>query len=343
MADYMTDPLEILRMQAQEQAAPTGIMGFLRNPAVRAALMGASQGFAQAAQSGQPGAGYALSQGLAGAAQGVGTWEEQQAKAAAERLKMLMDERRGGGVTDYRYQLDLIAKRIARDKGIPYDEALIEAQQEYAGRGLETQQAVAATRFDYAKQLAEENARLQRELESFKAGQAPSTAAAVAEAETKAKAGATRDVEREQEAEGAIVAEGILESISTDLAKLPSPAALKIEGAKAFFGFDNQEIQTALGNIATNNGLLIEYVKKLPGASTDREFPVFMASAGIAIDESKPAAQRIASARAAQKYFQGIQRRQEERMRKRQPAGSAPAPAPKPSGIRIDANGRIIK
>ena len=71
-----------------------GILGMMRDPRVRAALVGASRGFADVAASGRQGAGLALSQGLAGAAEGAQSWEEQQAKAAAERVNNSLDYRK---------------------------------------------------------------------------------------------------------------------------------------------------------------------------------------------------------------------------------------------------------
>lgn len=70
-----------------------GILGFLRNPAVSAALGGMSRGFTQAAAAGTP-TGLGLATGLAGGVQGLQTWEEQQAKAAAERVNDLIKMRR---------------------------------------------------------------------------------------------------------------------------------------------------------------------------------------------------------------------------------------------------------
>lgn len=77
-------------------AAPkqNGILAFLADPKVRAMLMGASQGFGQAAMNPGMGRTGALAQGLTGAATGLGSWEEQQAKAAAQRVNAMLEQRK---------------------------------------------------------------------------------------------------------------------------------------------------------------------------------------------------------------------------------------------------------
>lgn len=340
MADYMqTDPLEILRMQAQEQAAPpTGIMGFLRNPAIRAALQGASQGFAQAANSGVAGKGYALSQGLAGAAQGVGTWEEQQAKAAAERLKMMLDDRR-------RMQDEQNASMWNTDTGRRYSLKAEQLKREAAAQGKTLADDVAMQMamdyvdvFPYDQRRAIETLRqnFDREVLGIKQSQkieeeqrAPEVAAAVATAETTAKADAERAAEIDVKVEKADDALRELQGMERDLAKLPSPVGMRLEDIKAYWGAGNADLQTTIGRIKRRSGAMLRYVDRLPGAATDADREVFMASAGIlgSTDPNVSPEQKIGAVRDAIDAYRRLIQKYGNGGQTRQPAATAPKPA----------------
>lgn len=287
-----------------------GILGFLRNPAVSAALGGMSRGFTQAAAAGTP-AGLGLATGLAGGAQAFGAWEEAQAKAAAERVNQIAQARRGE--TDYRYQLGLIAKRLMRDEGMDEESAYIAAQQEMAGRPFEQRGALMDKQ--HSNEIAREfiKDQIAKGQMSYEMGmrlaQEPDIAAAI----EKAKAGATREFELEVGAESADTAVGILSGLESALSGLPSPARIRLEGAKAFFGIGDGQILAKLGQARALSGQMIGYVQKLPGAATDREFPYFMASAGVVADDNEPKEVRLAAAQEAKKYFENIVRRQEKR------------------------------
>lgn len=331
----MADNIGVLPIQYEQ---PQGIMGYLRDPYIRAALAGASQGFAQAAQSGQPGVGYALSQGLAGAAQGGASWEEQQAREAADRVKEMAAARRGE--TDYRYQLNLIAERKMRDDGMSRDDALIAAQQEMAARPFEQRKELAAQGYEQNRGIELLKYKLDNNLEITKRDLDLAYAPQIEASKERAKAEAAVDVERDVESQGAESAIDMMANIKRNLSRLPSPLALKAEGVKAFIGLPDEDIQDALGRISTDYGAMIEYVKKLPGAATDREFPVFMASAGIVVDENLPKERRIAAADQAMRNFEAIIRRQEQRNTKSQ-VPQQPGAKQDRKRIKIDAQGNI--
>lgn len=307
-----------------------GLMGFLRNPAVSAALGGMSQGFTQAALAGtSTGQGWAA--GLAGGAQGIGSWEEAQAKAAAERVNRLAQNRQGE--TDYRYQLSLIAKRYMRDEGMSDQDALIKAQEDMANRSFEQRGQLADK--SYQNQLALEyiKAQLAKGKISYEMAQRLANEPDIAAAVEKAKLGATREQDLEVGAERAETAVGILSGLESALTGLPSPARIKAEGAKAFIGLGDDQILAKLGRVRALSGQMIAYVEKLPGAATDREFPFFMASAGVVADDSEPQPVRLAAVQEARKYFENIIKRQE----KRKSSQGSPAPAAaKPSGGKQD-------
>lgn len=297
-----------------------GMMGFLRNPAVSAALGGMSQGFTQAAINGTS-TGQGLALGLAGGAQGVGSWEEQQAKESAERVNRMAQSRQGQ--TDYRYQLGLIAKRYMRDEGMSEQDALIKAQDDMANRSYEQRGQLADK--SYQNQLALEyiKAELAKGNISYEMAQRLANEPDIAAAIEKAKLGAAREQDLEVGADRAETAVGILSGLESALTGLPSPARIKAEGAKAFIGLGDEQILAKLGRVRALSGQMIAYVEKLPGAATDREFPFFMASAGVVADDSEPQQVRLAAAQEARKYFENIIKRQE----KRKSSQGKPAPA----------------
>lgn len=83
------------------------------------------------------------------------------------------------------------------------------------------------------------------------------------------------------------------------LSKLRGPAGMRAEQAKAWLGFGNPEIQGALGQIQQISGSMLKYVERLPGAATDADREIFMASAGILNDPSSTPQRKIGAANAA--------------------------------------------
>lgn len=128
----------------------------------------------------------------------------------------------------------------------------------------------------------------------------------MAEQRAKGEAKAARDIDVAAKIRNAEDAISELVPLKQALAKLPSPAALKVEGAKAFFGMDNSEIQAALGEIQRISGRMLDYVSRLPGAATEGDREVFMASAGVLNDPNTPASRKIAAADSAIQSYQRL-------------------------------------
>lgn len=131
-------------------------------------------------------------------------------------------------------------------------------------------------------------------------------AAPMAEFKAKGEAKAARDIDIESSVRNAEDAIAELVPLKAALSKLPSPAALRIEGIKAFVGRENKETQAALGEIQRIAGRMLEYVKKLPGAATDADREIFMASAGVLNDPNTPASRKIAAADSAIQSYQRL-------------------------------------
>lgn len=189
-----------------------GILGFLRNPAVSAALGGMSRGFTQAAAAGTP-TGLGLATGLAGGAQAFGAWEEAQAKAAAERVNQIAQARRGE--TDYRYQLGLIAKRLMRDEGMDEESAYIAAQQEMAGRPFEQRKELSQQGFSQSQALALLKYKLDNNLEITKRDLDMAYGPQLAGAQERAKAEAAAGVEAEKDVRKAESTVSVIDEIKT--------------------------------------------------------------------------------------------------------------------------------
>lgn len=140
-----------------------------------------------------------------------------------------------------------------------------------------------------------------------------------------------------------------LEPLKKALAKLPSPAALRVEGAKAFFGMENPKIQAALGDVQRIAGRMLEYVNRLPGAATDADREIFMASAGVLNDPNTPASRKIAAADSAiqsyqrliQKYGKGQSTQQRQQVNILPPASQLPGKiaTDNATGIRYKSDG----
>lgn len=317
--------------------APRGIMDYLRDPYVRAALSGASRGFANAAQSGVRGTGYALAQGFSGAAEGATSWEEQQAKAAAERVNQMAADRRG--VTDYRYQLELIAKRKMREEGMDEESAMIAAQQEMANRQYEQRGALADKAYsnDIAKEYLKDQ--LAKNLityeQAVKLASEPDIAAAI----ERAKADVEKDVGIEMKVDKAEDAIAELQGMESDLKMLPSPVGMAVEDIKAYWGAGNPETQAVIGRIKRRSGAMLKYVDRLPGAATDADREIFMASSGIlgSTDPKVTPQQKIAAVQDAIAAY----RRLIAKYGNKAPGKTAPISGAKPAMRWNPATGRV--
>ena len=166
-------------------------------------------------------------------------------------------------------------------------------------------------------------------------------------AEKKAKA--ERDIEVAAKVRSAEDAISELVPLKQALAKLPSPAALRVEGAKGFFGMENPRIQAALGDVQRISGRMLEYVNRLPGAATDADREIFMASAGVLSDPNTPASRKIAAADSAiqsyqrliQKYGKGQSTQQRQQVNILPPASQLPGKiaTDNATGIRYKSDG----
>jgi len=166
-------------------------------------------------------------------------------------------------------------------------------------------------------------------------------------AEKKAKA--ERDIEVAAKVRSAEDAISELVPLKQALAKLPSPAALGIEGFKAFFGAENTKVQAALGDIQRIAGRMLEYVNRLPGAATDADREIFLASAGVLNDPNTPASRKIAAADSAiqsyqrliQKYGKGQSTQQRQQVNILPPASQLPGKiaTDNATGIRYKSDG----
>lgn len=125
----------------------------------------------------------------------------------------------------------------------------------------------------------------------------------VAAGKRRAEAAADREKDVAEQLRGADEAIADLTTLEGALSRLPSPAALKIEAAKGFFGRGDPGVQEALGQASVISGRMLKYVERLPGAATDKDREVFMASAGVLTNEDLPVERRAAAARAAKEAY----------------------------------------
>ena len=171
----------------------------------------------------------------------------------------------------------------------------------------------------------------------------------MAEQKAKGEAKAERDIEVAAKVRSAEDAISELVPLRKALSKLPSPAALKVESAKAFFGMENPSIQAALGDVQRISGRMLEYINRLPGAATDKDREVFMASAGVLNDPNTPASRKIAAADSAiqsyqrliQKYGKGQSQPQRQQVNILPPASQLPGKiaTDNTTGIRYKSDG----
>src|SRR5574343_564297 len=160
-------------------------------------------------------------------------------------------------------------------------------------KGAQAQQQERGAQLDVMTEAQKEAIRLQN------VGQ-------MAEQRAKGEAKAERDIEVAAKVRSAEDAISELVPLRRALSKLPSPAALRVESAKAFFGMENPKIQAALGDIQRISGRMLEYVNRLPGAATDADREIFMASSGVLNDPNTPASRKIAAADSAIQSYQRL-------------------------------------
>lgn len=123
-----------------------------------------------------------------------------------------------------------------------------------------------------------------------------------AELERRKALGANTAAREEKITESVVNAENALATLAplkSALSKLKSPAGMKIEEAKAWFGAGNPEIQRAVGTIQQISGAMLKYVERLPGAATDADREIFMASAGVLNNPNASPQRKMAAADAA--------------------------------------------
>ncbi len=123
-----------------------------------------------------------------------------------------------------------------------------------------------------------------------------------AELERRKALGANTAAREEKITESVVNAENALATLAplkSALSKLKSPAGMKIEDAKAWFGAGNPEIQRAVGTIQQISGAMLKYVERLPGAATDADREIFMASAGVLNSPNASPQRKMAAADAA--------------------------------------------
>lgn len=171
----------------------------------------------------------------------------------------------------------------------------------------------------------------------------------MAEQKAKGEAKAERDIEVAAKVRSAEDAISELVLLRQALSKLPSPAALKVESVKAFFGMENPRIQAAIGDVQRISGRMLEYVNRLPGAATDADREIFMASAGVLADPNTPASRKIAAADSAiqsyqrliQKYGKGQSQPQRKQVNILPPASQLPGKiaTDNTTGIRYKSDG----
>ena len=226
----------------------------------------------------------------------------------------------------------LIGGKTGREQGripVQVDPSAIYTQ------GAQAQRQERGAQLDVMTEAQKEAIRLQN------AGQ-------MVEQKAKGAAKAERDIEVAANVRSAEDAISELVPLRRALSKLPSPAALKVESAKAFFGMENPRIQAALGDVQRISGRMLEYINRLPGAATDADREIFMASAGVLGDPNTPASRKIAAADSAiqsyqrliQKYGKG-QSQQQQQVNILPPASQLPGKiaTDNATGIRYKSDG----
>lgn len=126
----------------------------------------------------------------------------------------------------------------------------------------------------------------------------------VAAATEVAKAKASTAVEKEESATSAADALYELDRLDKALARVPQTKWAQLaEDIVAPVTGGDPEIQSAMGEVSQISGRMLKYVERLPGAATDKDRDVFMASAGVMQNpDATIAAKRAAVQSAAASY-----------------------------------------
>lgn len=133
-----------------------------------------------------------------------------------------------------------------------------------------------------------------------------------AELERRKALGANTAAREEKITESVVNAENALATLAplkSAISKLKSPAGMKIEEVKAWFGAGNPEIQRAMGTIQQISGAMLKYVERLPGAATDADREIFMASAGVLNNQNASPQRKMAAADAAIASYERLVRK----------------------------------
>lgn len=139
------------------------------------------------------------------------------------------------------------------------------------------------------------------------ADQQAKAAAAKAAAEAAAKAKADRESEKAAVAADAVDALSELDKLESAIGSLPdTPVGMRWENFKAQFTGGDPKVQAAIGESKQIAGRMLRYVERLPGAATDKDREVFMASAGLINDDNAPPEQKKAAVRSARESFQRL-------------------------------------
>lgn len=143
--------------------------------------------------------------------------------------------------------------------------------------------------------------------ENSLADQSAEAAAKVAGAKAGAQVVATEKSEKAVSAVNANDALYELGKIESALPSLPqTPIGMSWEQFKAQFTGGDKKVQRAIGEIEQASGRMLKYVERLPGAATDADRVVFMASAGVINDPKATIERKVAAVRAAKESYQRL-------------------------------------
>lgn len=132
-------------------------------------------------------------------------------------------------------------------------------------------------------------------------------AAKVAAAKAGAQVVATEKSEKAVSAVNANDALYELGKIEAALPNLPAtPVGMSWENFKAQYTGGDPKVQAAVGAIEQASGRMLKYVERLPGAATDADRQVFMASAGVINDPKATVQRKVAAIQAAKESYQRL-------------------------------------
>ena len=172
-------------------------------------------------------------------------------------------------------------------------------------------------------------------------------ALAVESAKVTGRIGAEKSADYAEKGDKASDALAELDSLTGALGKLSSPLYTKYQNVAGFVGAGDEDYQRALGEVDRASGRMLAYVERLPGAATDGDRDIFMASAGVLRNPNLPIPQRIAAAEAAKASFRRLVEKYGRGAAPYTPVPTVPRPtrpaAPQPaSTIQVRApNGKV--